>query len=131
MSVLGILVTAMVFVLLLAIVLARAVASFWLAHRLRLALLALLARHPELFQHPESPSELLAKAGDVTPRSHSYALTGLFLAAFGLCGVVYGRVLGLGRLASGAYVGGLICLVLALCWAIGGHLFQSGQSQDR
>jgi hypothetical protein len=119
----------MLFVLLLAIVLARAAAGFWLAHRVRLALLALLERHPELFLHPENPSELLAKAETVAPQSHNYALTGLFLAAFGVGGVIYGLVLGLGRLASGAYVGGLICLVLALCWAVGGHLFQSTQKK--
>ena len=125
MSIAGVLIMTILFLLLLAVVLARAAASFWLGHRLRLTLLELIGRHPELFQRPEAPDEILARARDVAS-PHNHVLTGLFLALFGAAGVAGGHFLGISRLASGAHVGGLLCLLLALCWAVGGHIFQSG-----
>ncbi len=101
---------------------ARALFQTWVDHRVRLLLLENLERNPDA---PASGREMLENLDRlVDRRRHDYALTGVFLAGIGLACTGYGRFVGLGRLAVGMYVGGMICVALGVSLALLGLFVQ-------
>lgn len=101
---------------------ARNLARAYLDHRVKVALLELLERKPDLLRSHHELEELLE---DTLPDSQAHrptdlVLTGVILAIIGaLCAVLYTNI-GSGRWAVGAYWGGVACVVLGFLLALVG-----------
>ena len=95
---------------------ARSIVRAWLEHRVKLVLLQKYADRPDLFESPDDLRELIEResAGAATQPFQDYRLTGAFLAAIGVGCVVAGRVLAVGDLAVGLYIGGFVCVALGI-----------------
>lgn len=105
-----------------AIGIARALVQTWVDHRVRLVLLESLEHDPEAHVGAHQMLENLDRVS--RRRRHDYVLTGVFLAVMGLASTSYGRFVGIGRLAVGMYIGGMICVGLGFALALVGILIQ-------
>jgi hypothetical protein len=100
----------------------RNLARAYLEHRVKLALLEMLERKPELLRSNQELEQLLE---DTLPASEAQrpldlVLTGVILAVIGaICAVIYTNI-GSGRWAVGAYWGGVACVVLGFLLALVG-----------
>lgn len=117
---LGILVLIILAVVVLGIT--RALVQTWVDHRVRLVLLESLERQPEADIAAAQMLENLERVSQ--RRRHDYVLTGVILAVLGLASTSYGRFMGIGRLAVGMYIGGMICVGLGFALALVGILIQ-------
>lgn len=106
---------------------ARSLLHVWLEHRVKLALLEKYERHPELFDSSQEVLDLLAtqeRAAKKTGRQ-DYAVTGVLLSLIGIGCVIAGRIIGLGKLAVGIYLGGITCIILGVLIALLGLLIRA------
>lgn len=118
--VLGVLVLLLLAVVVLGIT--RALVQTWVDHRVRLVLLESLERQPDADIGAVQMLENLERVS--RSRRHDYVLTGVMLAVLGLASTSYGRFVGIGRLAVGMYIGGMICVGLGFALALVGILIQ-------
>jgi hypothetical protein len=107
----------------LVVVVVRNLMHAWLDHRVKLALLDKLESRPELLRSFDELQELL----DDSPREEDHSrqdfiITGVVLAVMGLLFVIRYGTYGAGRLAVGAYVGGVACVAIGFILAIVGLL---------
>lgn len=111
---------------------ARSLLRVWLEHRLKLALLEKFEQHPGLFDSSDEVMDLLAKQEAIakTQNVQDYTLTGLILALIGLGSVAAGRILEIGNIAVGIYIGGFVCIVLGVLIGLMGILFRSLRKND-
>jgi hypothetical protein len=108
----------------------RAIVQTWVDHRVRLVLLENLEQHPD---SREAAQKMLADLDHISRRKrHDYTLTGILLALIGLGCATYGRFVGLGRLAVGMHVGGMVCVALGVLLALLGLLiyYLAGHAKD-
>lgn len=101
----------------------RKISHAWLDHRVKLALLDKLESRPELLRSFDDLQALM----DDTPREderprQDFILTGVILAAIGLLFVIRYGTYGTGRMAVGAYFGGVACVAIGFILAIVGIL---------
>ncbi|MCP4645415.1 MAG: hypothetical protein GY851_33535 [bacterium] len=87
----------------------------WLDYRLKLNYLDKLEKHPELIDRSNSSAD----GSSPTQAPHlvakqNYFLTGAILVALGLFFVFGGRLVRVGEFAVGAYLGGILCVLLGL-----------------
>ena len=106
---------------------ARTILHLWLHHRLKLALLKKYERNPELLNGSEDPVELIRRQDSRIGLAfeQDYTITGIALAVLGCGCVVAGRIIGLGELAVGIYIGGMVCIALGILIALLGALIRS------
>jgi len=83
----------------------------WLSYRLRTALLQRCERGDIVQDSAQLDALIEAAAPPGAPQD--FAVTGAFLAVFGLLAYGGGRILGVGQLAVGLYTGGMACVALA------------------
>lgn len=105
----------------------RALIHAWLAHRVKLALLEKYEQHPELFNSSDEVMALLAKQQRMMQPAarQDYRLTGIALGLIGLACIVTGRIVGVGVTAVGVYLGGFVCLALAVLITLLGFLLRA------
>jgi len=122
-----------VVVVLLTVVVQR-LAGAWVEHRVRMSLLRRLEQKPELLDSFEEVQDLLHEqpAERAQPRQ-DFTLTGVLLAAMGLVAVVVASTFDSGRVAVGAYFGGVACVCIGFILALTGLLirFLARAPQDR
>lgn len=106
---------------------ARALLRVWLDHRLKLALLEKYESHPELFDSADEIATLSAQRDQLekVPQRQDYTVTGIILTLMGVCCILAGRVIGVGKLAVGIYTGGFICVVLGILMGLVGLLIRA------
>ncbi|MCL4692149.1 MAG: hypothetical protein KJ060_06530 [Candidatus Hydrogenedentes bacterium] len=100
-----------------------AILRAWLDYRVRIALLDKLDENPRLLEDgnvlgqvvPGTPSQ------DASPRQN-YVLTGLLIVAIGVGCIVFGRLLRVGDLAVGTYLGGFLCVPIGAVIAVLGGI---------
>jgi hypothetical protein len=93
----------------------------WIDYRVKLRLLASLEQNPDLLQHFPFLSEEMEQTG--TPQGiASRVAAGIALMIWGITGTLIAQAFFAGRYATGAYLGGVICLVLGFLWLMGGLL---------
>ncbi len=99
-----------------------AILRAWLDYRLRIALLDKVDHNPRLLETSQELESLVTeqRSDNAEPRQN-YALTGLMIAAIGIGCIVFGRMLRVGDVAVGTYLGGMLCFLLgAVLAALGG-----------
>lgn len=101
----------------------RNISRAWLDHRVKLALLNKLESRPELLRSFDDLQALMddSPGEDEGPRQ-DFIVTGVLLAVMGLLFVIRYGTYGAGRLAVGAYVGGVACVAIGFILAIVGIL---------
>jgi uncharacterized protein (TIGR04206 family) len=104
----------------------RAFGRIWLEHSIRLALLEKIEAKPQLLDSFHELLELMTGTSAqprVTTRQ-DYRVTGAALGVIGAVSCVLGRTVSTGQIAVGIYVGGFICLGLAVLLLLVGFLIQ-------
>lgn len=105
---------------------ASSLLRIWLEHRVKLAFLEKLERNPGALPPFQDVRAVLS--GDGEPAKsvrQDYTLTGLLLAAMGFVCAFYGKTVGMGDIAVGSYLGGILCVGLGIALAVAGLLLQS------
>jgi len=104
----------------------RNIVAAWLDHRVKLALLAKLEAKPELIRSYDELQDLLDTSPSVEQlrKRQDYVLTGAMLAAIGLLFVIANAAVGSSTYATGAYFGGVACIVLGFILALLGLLIR-------
>jgi hypothetical protein len=100
----------------------RNIGRSWLEHRVKLVLLELLERRPDLLRSFTELEDLLENPlqEDEAANHQDLTLTGVILAIIGvICAVLYANF-GKGRWAIGAYWGGVACVVIGFILAMTG-----------
>jgi hypothetical protein len=96
-----------------------AILRAWLDYRVKMKVLETLDADPNLLRGDDRLAEVLTT--DATPDlpkpRQDYALTGLLIAAIGIGCILFGRLLRVGDVAVGTYLGGVLCLLLGLVMA--------------
>ncbi len=89
----------------------RSVLRIVLDHKLKLALLEKLERNPALLESARDIADLVVQDTRQAARTRQdYAITGLALLVIGVGCVLTAKILGVGRVAVGAYYGGALCI---------------------
>jgi hypothetical protein len=104
----------------------QALVQAWVDYRVRVALLEKLERDPGLVTMSGDLTNIIVgnlPAREFSPRQN-YAVTGLILAGIGLICVAAGRLLRLGEVAVGAFLGGMVCIFLGLIIALLGFMIR-------
>ncbi|MBI5090823.1 MAG: hypothetical protein HZB26_00080 [Candidatus Hydrogenedentes bacterium] len=101
--------------------------KIWLEHRVKLAFMEKLDKNPGVLPPFQDVQAILEKNGlSAVPRTrHDYTLTGLLLAAIGVVCAIYGTNIGVGEIAVGTYIGGILCIGLGIALAVVGLLLRS------
>lgn len=99
-----------------------AILRAWLDYRVRITLLDKVDHNPQLLETSQDLERLVTEQRtDNTKVRQNYALTGLMIAAIGIGCIVFGRMLRVGDVAVGTYLGGMLCFLLgAVLAALGG-----------
>ena len=99
----------------------------WLDYRVRLKFLDKLEKNPDLMQSTAGAQSLFPtpEGGVKAVGRQDFAVTGLALGCIGLVCVVAGRTLRVGQLAVGAYLGGVMCVVLGIILGLLGLLIRA------
>ena len=105
----------------------RSMLQVWLDHRVKIALLKKYEGNPELFEsHQEVIDVINEQQGLVKrPARQDYLMTGSMLSAIGIGCIVAGKIIAVGRLAVGMYLGGIVCLVLGILILLLGILIRA------
>lgn len=101
-----------------------AILRAWLDYRVRMALLDKLDHNPNLLDSNEDFGQVVADkdpAGSTVQRQN-YAMTGLMIVAIGIGCIVFGRLLRVGDVAVGTYLGGFVCLLIGVVLAVLGGI---------
>ncbi len=96
-----------------------AILRAWLDYRVKMKLLEKLETNPNLLHGEQRLVQMLTADHGSAPRKprQDYALTGLLIAAIGVGCILFGRMLRVGDVAVGTYLGGVLCLLLGLVLA--------------
>ena len=98
----------------------------WLDYRLKMAMLEKLDLNPRLLESKSELSRIIG--GDQAKQERrlrqDYLLTGAMMAGIGLACALFGRFLRVGDVAVGAYLGGVICLLLGIVLALLGAVIK-------
>ena len=99
----------------------------WLEHRVKLAFLEKLEKNPGALPPFQDVRTVMSASADSNSSQarQDYTLTGLLVAAMGLVCAIYGKTLGIGDIAVGSYVGGILCFGLGIALALAGLLLRS------
>lgn len=102
----------------------RSIGRLWLDHRVKLALLEKLEKNPDLVSSMDDLQELLdsPETLEQQPFRQDLLIVGVVLAVLGALFAVYFGNLGRGQTAVGAYIGGVVCVVLGFLLALIGLL---------
>lgn len=100
---------------------ARRLTQSWVEHRVKLAVLERVEQNPELLESFQDLEEANASASE--GGRHDFVLTGAVLALIGGATILIALfIMGSGRMAVGAYFGGVACVVLGFILALLGFL---------
>ncbi|MBN2311880.1 MAG: hypothetical protein JXR94_23070 [Candidatus Hydrogenedentes bacterium] len=98
----------------------------WLDYRLKMALLDKLEKHPDMIDSAGRFETALAESGRApSSPKQNYALTGAILTGIGVVCVVLGRTVRVGQIAVGAYLGGVVCVVLGILLTVLGFVIRA------
>ena len=97
-----------------------AILRAWLDYRMRMALLDKLDHNPGLLEASVDLQSVIAQ--QTSPSSsrprQDFALTGLMIVAIGIGCILFGRLLRVGDVAVGTYLGGFVCLLVGIVLAL-------------
>lgn len=95
-------------------ILLRNVGRVWLDHAIRLSLLERIENHPELLDQVHGVLALLNEPHKARLPRQDYRVTGFLLALIGTACCVTGRIVRTGETADAVYVGGCLCIGIAI-----------------
>jgi len=105
-------------------ILLRNVGRVWLDHAIRLSLLERIEEHPELLDQVHGVLALLNEPHKKRLPQQDYRVTGILLALIGIGCCFIGVSVRAGRTASAVYVGGYLCIGIAILLFLVGLLIR-------
>jgi len=99
----------------------RSIVRLWLDHRVKVALLERIEKHPELVHSDEELQDLIdGNSSSPEEPKLDYVLTGVILAVIGLAFVLFNGMVGRSMWATGAYFGGVTCVAIGFILVVVG-----------
>jgi len=109
----------------------RALGRVWVEYKLKIALIEKIEARPELIPSFRELQSLVNSVSAARPGpKQDFVVTGVILGVIGLASVIWAGKLNMGRISSGIYFGGVVCVCLGFILSLLGVLIRntSGQS---